>query len=179
MSDYVGSVELPHLPHLLVVDDDVRLRDLLKRYLGKQGWMVTCAKHAADARVKMSYFTYDLIILDVMMPGETGVEFAASLRPHDRTPILMLTAMGDTHDRIAGFEAGVDDYLPKPFEPRELLLRIQSILLRTMRAPAPTIIHFGEWDNRNLGQIRQIAQVFEQAKIHRAALASGIPCAVN
>lgn len=143
MSDFAANANFAHTPHLLVVDDDARLRALLKRYLSKQGWAVTCAKHAEDARAKMRYFIYDLIVLDVMMPGETGVQFAASLRPDDATPILMLTAMGEIDDRIAGFEAGVDDYLPKPFEPRELVLRIQSILLRTMQAPAPKAIQFG------------------------------------
>ncbi len=119
--------------HLLVVDDDIRLRELLQQYLSAQGFLVTCAEHAKDARVKLSYFHYDLIVLDRMMPGETGVEFAAKFRQEQETPILMLTAMGASEDRISGLEAGVDDYLPKPFEPRELVLRINSILQRTRR----------------------------------------------
>ncbi len=143
MSGYAASAEL--IPHLLVVDDDARLRSLLKRYLSKQGWNVTCAKDAADARAKLRYFIYDLLVLDVMMPNETGLEFAKDFRTSHDTPILMLTAMGDTQDRIAGFEAGVDDYLPKPFEPRELALRISSILARTMKAPPATMITFGEF----------------------------------
>ncbi len=123
--------------HILVVDDDDRLRDLLRDYLRKEGFMVTGAADAADARAKMAGLHFDLIVLDIMMPGETGLEFAASLRLSNRTPILMLTAMGETESRIAGLEAGADDYLSKPFEPRELVLRIQSILRRAPEPEAP------------------------------------------
>lgn len=120
--------------HILVVDDDERLRVLLRDYLTKEGFRVTQAEDAADARAKMRVLTFDLMILDVMMPGESGLDLAKSVRRDSGVPILMLTAMGDTGDRILGLEAGADDYLPKPFEPRELVLRIQSILRRT---PAP------------------------------------------
>lgn len=128
---------LEPLTHLLIVDDDARLRGLLAEYLGKEGFAVTVAKDAADARRKLAMFVFDLIVLDVMMPGETGTEFAGALRAGgDTTPILMLTAMGEAEDRIAGLESGADDYLVKPFEPRELVLRVQNILRRGT-APAP------------------------------------------
>ncbi|NMM45529.1 response regulator [Rhodospirillaceae bacterium KN72] len=120
--------------HILVVDDDARLRTLLRDYLTREGFRVTQAEDAADARQKMSGMVFDLMILDVMMPGESGYELARSVRSETGVPILMLTAMGETGDRIQGLEAGADDYLPKPFEPRELVLRIHSIL---RRVPAP------------------------------------------
>ncbi len=117
-------------PHILVVDDDTRLRELLKSFLSRNDFRVTTAASAAEARQRLGSLDFDLIVLDVMMPGETGLEFAAELRRTDDVPILMLTAMVETKDRIAGLEKGVDDYLGKPFEPRELLLRIQSVLRR-------------------------------------------------
>lgn len=117
-------------PHILVVDDDTRLRELLKSFLSRNGFRVSTAGHAAEARQRLQALDFDLIVLDVMMPGETGLDFATQLRRTDNVPILMLTAMGETKDRIAGLETGVDDYLGKPFEPRELLLRIQSVLRR-------------------------------------------------
>ena len=117
-------------PHLLVVDDDRRIRTLLSRYLVENGYRVTTAETSAEARRRMAGLAFDLIVLDVMMPGESGVDFAASLRRTSQVPILMLTARADPEDRIRGLETGVDDYLPKPFEPRELLLRINSILRR-------------------------------------------------
>ncbi len=124
-------------PHLLVVDDDRRIRELLKRYLSEQGYRVTTAEHAAQARERLAGLEFDLIVLDVMMPGETGFEFAKSLRTASDVPVLMLTARTESDDRIEGLEAGADDYLPKPFEPRELLLRIRTILKRVNTAPAP------------------------------------------
>jgi two-component system phosphate regulon response regulator OmpR len=126
-------------PHVLVVDDDTRLRELLKSFLSRNGFRVSTAASAAEARQRLGSLDFDLIVLDVMMPGETGLAFAAELRRTDDVPILMLTAMVDTKDRIAGLETGVDDYLGKPFEPRELLLRIQSVLRRgrPTAAPAP------------------------------------------
>ena len=117
-------------PHVLVVDDDDRLRGLLRIYLRDNFFRVTAAENAAVARAKMRNIEFDLIILDRMMPGESGSDFAASLRRSSNVPILMLTAMAETNDRIDGLEVGVDDYLVKPFEPRELLLRINSILRR-------------------------------------------------
>ncbi|MGQ0585354.1 MAG: response regulator [Reyranella sp.] len=125
-------------PHILVVDDDTRLRELLKSFLSRNGFRVSTAGHAAEARQRLQALDFDLIVLDVMMPGETGLDFATQLRRTDNVPILMLTAMGDTKDRIAGLETGVDDYLGKPFEPRELLLRIQSVLRRGRPGDAPS-----------------------------------------
>jgi two-component system phosphate regulon response regulator OmpR len=124
------------LPHVLVVDDDDRLRKLLQKFLGERGFLVATAHDAADARSKLAAGQFDLIVLDRMMPGESGLDLARWLRDSHPTPVLMLTAMGEAEDRIAGLEAGVDDYLSKPFEPRELVLRIQGILRRVAR-PAP------------------------------------------
>jgi two-component system, OmpR family, phosphate regulon response regulator OmpR len=121
-------------PHLLVVDDDRRIRDLLVRFLISEGYRVTTAVNALDARTKLKGLSFDLLILDVMMPGETGFDFAKSLRETSEVPILMLTARDGTESRIKGLEIGADDYLAKPFEPRELSLRISKILKRTQPA---------------------------------------------
>lgn len=123
--------------HVLIVDDDDRLRNLLAKFLGDNGFAVTAARDAADARDRMKSFEFDIIVLDLMMPGESGLDFAASLRTTDDVPILMLTAMGEAEDRIRGLERGGDDYLTKPFEPRELLLRMHNILKRAQPAPVP------------------------------------------
>ena len=130
--------------HVLVVDDDDRLRDLLRRYLSEQGFRVTTAGNVAEARTKLQSLTFDLLVLDIMMPGETGLDLTRSLRDHSAVPILLLTAMGESEDRIDGLECGADDYLTKPFEPRELVLRIRSIL-RRLPTPetAPGEVHFG------------------------------------
>ncbi|MCE2509741.1 MAG: response regulator [Alphaproteobacteria bacterium] len=130
--------------HILVVDDDTRLRGLLRRYLSENGFRVTTAHDAAEAREKLRSLTFDLIVLDVMMPGESGIELTDSLRKEDNLPILLLTAMGEADDRIKGLEAGADDYLPKPFEPRELVLRIQTILRRAPQEEAAAEIHLGD-----------------------------------
>lgn len=122
------------LPHVLVVDDDNRLRDLLGQYLGENGFLVVTASNAADARAKMKTLAFDILVLDLMMPGESGLDFAEDLRRSSQVPILMLTAMGEPENRIEGFERGADDYLVKPFEPKELLLRLHSIL---RRLPSP------------------------------------------
>ena len=119
-----------HSPHILVVDDDTRLRELLRDYLSANGFNVTTAQHAAEARRKLAGIEFDLIVLDVMMPGESGLDLTEYLNSTSRVPVLLLTARGETDDRIAGLERGADDYLPKPFEPRELILRIESILRR-------------------------------------------------
>jgi two-component system phosphate regulon response regulator OmpR len=122
--------------HLLVVDDDERLRKLLARYLGENDFHVTTAASAAAAEEQMAFIQFDLIILDVMMPGESGLDFAKRLLERGcKIPILFLTAMGDTEDRIKGLELGVDEYMPKPFEPKELLLRIRAILRRAQAMP--------------------------------------------
>ena len=117
-------------PHILVVDDDLRLRNLLQRYLQENGFAVTGAKDAENARMFLNQYQFDLLIVDVMMPNETGIEFLQKLRNDSNVPAIILTAMGETSDRIAGLEAGADDYLPKPFEPKELVLRINNILRR-------------------------------------------------
>ena len=117
-------------PHLLVVDDDSRLRELLRRYLTDSGFRVTTAADAAEARSKLAGFAFDLVILDVMMPGESGLELTRGLRSDGRSPVLLLTAMAEPEDRVNGLEQGADDYLAKPFEPRELVLRIRNLLQR-------------------------------------------------
>jgi two-component system, OmpR family, phosphate regulon response regulator OmpR len=131
--------------HLLVVDDDSRIRDLLSRYLRREGYRVTTAKDACDARVKLDGLAFDLLILDVMMPGETGFELAKSVRKNSQVPILMLTARAETENRINGLEIGADDYMAKPFEARELSLRIASILKRAqpISAPPAESVRFG------------------------------------
>ena len=126
-------------PHVLVVDDDQRIRTLLSRYLTDNGFRVDTAANAAEARTLLDSLSFDLIVLDVMMPGESGVEFTRALRLRageaGRTPVLMLTARGASEERIEGLSAGADDYLPKPFEPQELLLRIENILRRSGSKP--------------------------------------------
>ena len=138
-------------PHLLVVDDDTRIRDLLSRYLSEQGFRVTVAGDAAEARRKLDGLKYDLIILDVMMPGESGLSLTQSLYQNRTTPVILLTAKAEAESRIAGLEAGADDYLSKPFSPRELVGRIKAILRRTAHMPrdpvqsAVSVYRFGDW----------------------------------
>jgi len=122
--------------HILVVDDDTRLRELLRRYLAENGFRVTTARDAAEARAQLAHFDFDLLIVDVMMPGEDGYALTRALRRESEVPILLLTARGEPDDRIEGLEAGADDYLSKPFEPRELVLRIGTILRRAQRPAA-------------------------------------------
>ena len=179
-------------PHLLVVDDDSRIRSLLSRYLGSHGFRVTAAADAADARRRLAGLAFDLLIVDVMMPGETGMDFTASLRATSKVPILMLTARAETEDRIRGLEYGADDYLAKPFEPRELLLRINNILKRGAGPVGPLIelVRFGPFSfnrerlelKRNNEPIRltdrerQIMAIFAAAPgetIARGALVAG------
>lgn len=116
--------------HILVVDDDKRLRSLLQRFLRDGGFYVSTAKDTEEARGQLKSYKFDLLIVDIMMPNESGLEFLSGLRQESSVPVIMLTAMGETADRIAGLERGADDYLPKPFEPQELVLRIKSILRR-------------------------------------------------
>jgi two-component system, OmpR family, phosphate regulon response regulator OmpR len=142
------SAALPDdAPHLLVVDDDRRIRDLLSRFLFTEGYRVTTAETAADARAKLEGLRFDLLILDVMMPGETGFDLAQAIRTSSAVPILMLTARSETDNRIRGLEIGADDYVPKPFEPRELSLRIANILKRAQPAPTPLpeTVRFGDF----------------------------------
>jgi len=133
--------------HLLIVDDDERIRGLLQKFLYRNGFLVSSARDAAHARRILSGLDFDLIVLDVMMPGEDGVSLCKDLRKTRDTPILLLTANGDTDDRINGLEAGADDYLAKPFEPKELLLRINAILRRVPQAEpdvvAPKVLNMG------------------------------------
>ncbi len=131
--------------HILVIDDDRRIRQLLQKFLSENGYRVTGAATAAEARSRMRGLEYDLLVLDVMMPGESGLEFATGLRRTSDVPVLMLTAMSEPGQRIEGLETGVDDYLPKPFEPRELLLRIGNILRRArFSAPEHSEIRMGD-----------------------------------
>jgi two-component system, OmpR family, phosphate regulon response regulator OmpR len=124
-------------PHLLVVDDDQRLRELLQRYLAANGFRVSAASDAAQARVLIRSIEFDGLVLDVMMPGENGLDLAADLRRLHDVPILMLTARSEPEDRISGLERGADDYLAKPFEPRELMLRLNSLLRRARAGQRP------------------------------------------
>jgi len=134
-------------PHLLVVDDDRRIRDLLSRFLAAEGYRVTTADNAAEARAKLNGLHFDLLILDVMMPGESGFDLAKSLRSNSSVPILMLTARDETAMRIEGLQIGADDYVAKPFEPRELSLRIGNILKRAQPAAPPPVesVRFGDF----------------------------------
>jgi two-component system phosphate regulon response regulator OmpR len=134
-------------PHLLIVDDDERIRGLLQKFLIRNGFLVSAARDAAHARRILSGLDFDMIVMDVMMPGEDGVSLTRAIRETSTTPILLLTAKGETEDRIAGLEAGADDYLSKPFEPKELLLRINAILRRMPDAAetdtAPKVLRLG------------------------------------
>jgi two-component system phosphate regulon response regulator OmpR len=154
--------ELPdHAPHVLVVDDDRRLRELLSRFLTRNGYRVTTAASAAEARAKTESMLFDALVLDVMMPGENGFEYMRRVRTHSNVPILMLTAQADAADRIRGLEIGADDYLTKPFEARELLLRLGNILKRQMipaepAAPVPDFVRFGPFTFRfDRGELRR------------------------
>lgn len=148
-SDRIEHPSMPDddAPHLLVVDDDTRIRNLLKQYLSENGFRVTVAGNAEDARRKLVGLDFDLLVLDIMMPGESGVDLTKSLRTEKDVPILMLTALSETDNRITGLEAGADDYLPKPFDPRELILRINSILRRggPMTTPKVEQLVFGPY----------------------------------
>jgi two-component system phosphate regulon response regulator OmpR len=151
--------ELAEQPHLLVVDDDARLRGLLQRYLAEQGFRVSVAADAASARQALGAMAFDLLVLDVMMPGETGLQLVASLRDAGKTmPVLMLTARGEPDDRVAGLEAGVDDYLAKPFDPRELALRIRTVLRRAappQAAPSLQPVQLGQsWFDPERSELR-------------------------
>ena len=130
-------------PHILVVDDDARLRDLLSRFLQESGFLVSGAESAAQARNILKNMQFDLLVIDVMMPGETGLELLADIRKASSVPALFLTAMNETEDRIGGLEVGADDYIAKPFEPRELILRIQRILDRQAQQTVTGLVKFG------------------------------------
>ncbi|MDP5307081.1 response regulator [Paracoccus spongiarum] len=169
--------------HILIVDDDERIRALLGRFLRKNGFMVTMARDAAQARRLLAGLEFDLIVLDVMMPGEDGFSLTRGLRESIQTPILLLTARGEIEDRITGLESGADDYLPKPFEPRELLLRIAAILRRVPSAEVaqPKFLSLGalryDTDKGELWQGDQPLRLTgtETALLRRLAASRGQP----
>ena len=130
--------------HLLVVDDDDRIRELVKQYLEENNFLVTTANNALDAKYKLEIIKFDLLILDIMMPGESGLTLTKHVKKNYPTPVILLTAKGETKDRIEGLELGADDYLGKPFEPKELLLRIKNILNKTKEIPLPEEINIGK-----------------------------------
>ena len=134
MSKFIG--------HILVVDDDDGIRNLVKQYLAENNFLVTTANNAEDAKEKISIIKFDLIVLDIMMPGKTGLEFTLENKDKINTPIILLTAKGEATERIKGLEVGADDYLPKPFEPKELILRIKNILNKTIKTEQVRIIEF-------------------------------------
>jgi two-component system phosphate regulon response regulator OmpR len=160
--------------HILIVDDDRRIRDLLSTYLRGHGYRATTAASAEEARSFLSHLAFELIVLDVMMPGQNGFEFATYLRENSDVPILMLTAKGDPGDRVRGLEIGVDDYLVKPFEPRELLLRIGSILRRAKPPPAKpsiAIVRFGPFSfSLERGELRAHDEVIRLTERERDIL---------
>ena len=174
-------------PHLLIVDDDERIRSLLKQFLIQSDYLVSTAENAEQAGTLLSTIEFDIIILDVMMPGQDGITFTAELRKSKNiTPILLLTARGETEDKIKGLEAGADDYLPKPFEPKELLLRINAILRRMPDLKkdqmSPKTLNFGNltydvtrselWEGNN--QIRLTTTEIHLMKIFTSALGEPI-----
>lgn len=171
-------------PHILIVDDDDRIRTLLYRFLSENGYRVSTADNAREARARMEGLLFDLIVLDVMMPGETGIDFAKSVRAKSAVPILMLTARAEIEDRLAGLQTGVDDYLTKPFDPRELLLRISSILRRTALPPPataeaePESVRFGPFSfHLQRGELRrddEHIRITEREREMLRVLASGM-----
>src|SRR5215217_2150336 len=156
-----------HAHHILVVDDDRRLRELLARFLAQHGYRVTTAASAAEARAKRAGLVFDALILDVMMPGENGFDLARRIRAESQVPILMLTAQADPSDRVTGLEIGADDYLPKPFETRELILRLGNILKRAhgrnepaAGPAAPESVRFGPFVFRlERGELRRESEI--------------------
>ena len=173
------------LPHILVVDDDRRIRSLLQSYLAENGFRISVAASAQEAREQMRIMAFDLVVLDIMMPGETGLSLARSLRENgNAVPVLMLSALAETPDRIAGLESGSDDYLAKPFEPRELLLRIRG-LLRRQEQPARgrTEIAFGPYVfHLQRGELRKGAEPVrltsrEREFLRTLAASAGTPVA--
>jgi two-component system phosphate regulon response regulator OmpR len=170
------AADLPdEAPHILVVDDDRRLRELLARYLAEQGFRVTAAASAAEARARAQALVFDAMVLDVMMPGENGFDYARSVRETSKVPILMLTARSNPNDRVMGLEIGADDYLPKPFDPRELTLRLNNIINRGPVRPrdadaAP--VAFGPFVFRpDRGELRRDGEVLRITEREREILA--------
>ena len=132
-----------YIAHILVVDDDDGIRNLIKQYLNKHNYLITTANSAVDAKEKVSLIKFDLIVLDIMMPGQSGLEFTSENKDKINTPIILLTAKTEANERIEGLEIGADDYLPKPFEPKELILRIKNILDKTKTKNQKRIVEFG------------------------------------
>lgn len=143
----MDSIKPSEKPHILVVDDDARIRSLVARFLHENGMVAMTADSADQAQALLKTFDFDILVVDVMMPGQSGLDFTRDIRAVRGLPVILLTALGDTGDRIAGFEAGADDYLPKPFEPRELLLRLQAIMRRApdKRMNKPGTVRLGRW----------------------------------
>lgn len=139
------DTHLEELPHILIVDDDERIRSLLLRYLREHGFLAVAASSAQEASDILDRFVFDALVLDIMMPGETGLEFTKRLKQGRDIPVLLLTALGEADDRITGFESGADDYLAKPFEPRELVLRLQAILRRRPKVEVLRNFRVGRW----------------------------------
>jgi two-component system, OmpR family, phosphate regulon response regulator OmpR len=172
-------------PHILIVDDDKRIRELLKSFLGNSGYLVTGAANAAEARQRLEGISFDLVVLDVMMPGETGLELARGLRAQKQDiPILMLSALADVQDKINGLLTGIDDYLAKPFEPQELSLRIQNILRRTgPKQPLSQDVQFGPCVfNIPRGELRRSGELIrltskEKELLRALAQSPGLPVA--
>ena len=132
-----------NLFHILVVDDDDRIRELVKEYLVENNFVVTTAKDAYDAKKKLEIVKFDILVLDIMMPGESGLSLTKKIKKNNPTPIILLTAKGETHEKIEGLELGADDYLGKPFEPKELLLRIKNILNKIQKPILPDEVYIG------------------------------------
>lgn len=150
MNEIAPTTDFAALPHILVIDDDDRIRDLVARYLGANGFFVSVAEDAAQAKEILELAAYDALVVDVMMPGQSGVEFTEELRATNEqyadVPVLLLTAMGETEDKIIGLTAGADDYLTKPFDPRELVLRLEAILRRRPKPQEGAIkLRIGTW----------------------------------
>ncbi|MGU3362145.1 response regulator [Methylobacterium sp. M6A4_1b] len=172
-----AKIDLPdHAPHILVVDDDRRVRELLSRFLFEQGFRVTAAGNVPEARTKAQCFVFDALVLDVMMPGESGFDYAREVRQTSRVPILMLTARSNPNDRVMGLEIGADDYLPKPFEPRELILRLSNIIKRRSeagsgRALTHDTVTFGPFAYRiDRGELRREDEVIRITEREREIL---------
>jgi len=160
-------------PHLLLVDDDRRIRDLLSRFLANEGYRVTTAMSASDARAKLLGLHFDMLILDVMMPGESGFDLARFIRTSSAVPIIMLTARHEAESRIEGLQIGADDYVAKPFEPRELVLRIGNILKRSAPVPVarPESISFGPYVyHLDRGELRQGEEIIHLTDREREML---------
>jgi two-component system phosphate regulon response regulator OmpR len=175
-----------HSPHVLVVDDDTRIRTLLSSYLSREGYRVTTAASAEAARAQLSSIAFDGLILDVMMPGENGFDLARDLKKTVDTPILMLTARAEAEDRVTGLEIGADDYLPKPFDPRELLLRLTNVLKRSSakhsaESGAPKSVRFGAFSfNLERGELQRDGELVritdrEREMLTLLATAHGAP----